>query len=41
MSVEQDTKKPLKPLKITCTSSDCENGLHCFHLQMPPTPLLP
>jgi hypothetical protein len=20
----------LKPLKITCTSSDCENGLHCF-----------
>lgn len=19
-----------KPLKITCTSSDCENGLHCF-----------
>jgi hypothetical protein len=20
----------LKPLKITCTSSDCPNGLHCF-----------
>jgi hypothetical protein len=20
----------LKPLKITCTSSDCEQGLHCF-----------
>lgn len=22
----------LKPLKITCTSSDCSNGLHCFRL---------
>jgi len=21
---------PLAPLKITCTSTDCENGLHCF-----------
>lgn len=20
----------LKPLKITCTSADCDNGLHCF-----------
>ena len=25
------TKSPgLKPFKITCTSSDCNNGLHCF-----------
>ncbi len=27
------TRKPgtkLKPLKITCTSADCENDLHCF-----------
>jgi hypothetical protein len=23
-------KGELKPLKITCTSSDCGNGLHCF-----------
>ena len=23
-------KKELKPLKITCTSTDCENNLHCF-----------
>ena len=23
-------KKEKKPLGITCTSSDCENGLHCF-----------
>ncbi len=22
--------KELKPLKLTCTSSDCENNLHCF-----------
>ena len=20
----------LKPLGVTCTSTDCENGLHCF-----------
>lgn len=27
----QQIKHPqLKPLKISCTSSDCENGLHCF-----------
>lgn len=26
----QRTQKKLKPLKITCTSADCENGLHCF-----------
>ena len=24
------TKKRLKPLKITCKSTDCEGGLHCF-----------
>lgn len=23
-------KKKLKPLKITCTSADCDNDLHCF-----------
>ena len=23
-------KKELKPLKITCTSTNCENNLHCF-----------
>ena len=23
-------KLKLEPLKITCTSSDCDNGLHCF-----------
>ena len=27
---EYKTPKKLKPLKITCTSTDCENGLHCF-----------
>ena len=27
----QSVKRPeLKPLKITCTSSDCERSLHCF-----------
>lgn len=26
----QGTIPPLKPLKITCTSTDCGNGLHCF-----------
>lgn len=26
----RDGDEDLKPLKITCTSSDCENGLHCF-----------
>lgn len=30
MPVDQESKGKLKPLKITCTSSDCENGLHCF-----------
>lgn len=32
--MSETTTKPaaggLKPLKITCTSSDCESGLHCF-----------
>ena len=27
-------RKKLKPLKITCTSAECESGLHCFS----PTP---
>ena len=26
------TNDDLKPLKITCTSSDCANGLHCFRV---------
>ena len=30
MSGSQSTKARLKPLKISCTSSDCENELHCF-----------
>lgn len=30
MAVSQGTQNTLKPLKITCTSVDCENGLHCF-----------
>ncbi|MEY2414049.1 MAG: hypothetical protein QOD84_2655 [Acidobacteriaceae bacterium] len=31
-SVDSKSKKELKPLKITCTSTDCENGLHCFRV---------
>ena len=23
-------KRELKPLKISCTSTDCDNNLHCF-----------
>ena len=30
MLQNQGTKEKLKPLEITCTSSDCESGLHCF-----------
>ena len=30
MDVPKTLKLPLEPLKITCTSSDCENSLHCF-----------
>lgn len=30
MSPNQNTEEELKPLKISCTSSDCKNGLHCF-----------
>lgn len=30
MAADQNTTVALKPLKISCTSSDCENGLHCF-----------
>ncbi len=30
MSAHQELKATLKPLNITCTSSDCQNGLHCF-----------
>lgn len=29
-TAEPDQDKKLKPLKITCTSADCDNGLHCF-----------
>lgn len=24
-------KRKLEPLQITCSSTDCDNGLHCFH----------
>lgn len=30
MTEEQSKSSKLKPLRITCTSSDCNNGLHCF-----------
>lgn len=30
MSNNRTKRKDLKPLKITCTSSDCANDLHCF-----------
>ena len=30
MAVAQGIQNTLKPLKITCTSVDCEHGLHCF-----------
>ena len=30
MSTDQNIEEDLKPLKISCTSADCENGLHCF-----------
>jgi len=26
----QTKKKKLEPLKVTCTSSACDDGLHCF-----------
>lgn len=29
-SPKDKLKTKLKPLKITCTSSDCNSGLHCF-----------
>lgn len=33
-SMENETAKStgLKPLKITCTSADCERNLHCFRM---------
>jgi hypothetical protein len=30
MAQQTNTKSVLEPLKVTCTSSDCDNGLHCF-----------
>jgi len=30
VAVAQGVQNTLKPLKITCTSVDCGNGLHCF-----------
>lgn len=28
--VDEDLKRKLDSLQVTCTSTDCENGLHCF-----------
>jgi len=28
--MEKKPRTALKPLTISCTSSDCANGLHCF-----------
>jgi len=30
MTANQETKRKLEPLAITCSSADCERGLHCF-----------
>jgi len=30
VSTDQGLQEKLKPLKMTCTSTDCQNGLHCF-----------
>ncbi len=30
MIANNETKKKLMPLEITCKSADCERGLHCF-----------
>ena len=30
MRLSKPPATELKPLKVTCTSSDCANGLHCF-----------
>lgn len=30
MSTNKQTRKRLEPLKITCKSADCDQGLHCF-----------
>src|SRR5688572_22646525 len=30
MSNAKLTRPKLEPLKLTCTSADCDNGLHCF-----------
>lgn len=30
MSTDWNAEKELKPLRLTCTSSDCKNNLHCF-----------
>ena len=36
-----NTPKPkqLQPLKVTCTSTDCEHGLHCFRRKTRKAPL--
>jgi hypothetical protein len=28
--MDKNARPPLKPLKISCSTSDCGNGLHCF-----------
>jgi Domain of unknown function (DUF4186) len=32
MPEETSAKKKLKPLNITCTSTDCDRNLHCFRM---------
>lgn len=30
MTTDWNTEEELKPLKLSCTSTDCKNNLHCF-----------
>ncbi|NEQ81108.1 MAG: DUF4186 family protein [Moorea sp. SIO2I5] len=30
MTTDWNTEEELKPLKLSCTSADCKNNLHCF-----------
>ena len=37
---QQNLESELPPLKISCTSTDCENGLHCFRQKKRKAPVL-